>query len=90
MNELYKENPSKFCEDYLGIELYRFQKQLLDKVVKENSPIVYYPYRSGRTMFSVMYKILYGTNLNKSELYWIKNFTSNDVYNKVLDNQQSK
>jgi len=90
MNEQYKENPSKFCEDYLGIELHPFQKQLLDKVVKEDNPIIYYPYRSGRAMFGIMYKILYSMNLNESELFWIKKFTSKEVYNKVLDNNQSK
>jgi hypothetical protein len=86
----YKENPSKFCEDYLGIKLNKWQKLIINLTNKEEKLIVSYPLRNGKTMNTIMLKILKGYKLDDRELNWIKKFTSEEVYNKVLDNNQSK
>lgn len=33
----YRENPAEFAEKYLGCELYPYQKELLNKIYKNNS-----------------------------------------------------
>lgn len=86
MNDLYKENPSKFCEDYLDIKIDNWMASYINRCYKEKYNFIKYPNRNGRTMTVIMLKILNSDKLNRDELYWVKKFTSKEVYNKVLDN----
>ena len=88
VRSLYEENPSKFCEDYLGIEIDSWMANFINRCYNEKYHMINYHNRNGKTMTVTMLKILNGDKLDDSELGWIEKFTSEEVYNKILDNNQ--
>ena len=90
VRSLYKENPSKFCEDYLGIEIDSWMANFINRCYNEKYHMINYHNRNGKTMTVTMLKILNGDKLDDRELHWIKKFTSEEVYNKILDNNKSE
>ena len=88
VRSLYKENPSKFCEDYLCIEIDSWMANFINRCYKEKYNMINYHNRNGKTMTVTMLKILNGDKLDDRELHWIKKFTKEEVYNKILDNNQ--
>ena len=81
-------NPSKFLEDYLDIKLDSWMAKYINRCYIEKYHMINYPHRYGKTMTVTMLKILNGDKLDDSELGWIKKFTKEEVYNKILDNNQ--